>query len=271
MSTRPPELILADNLSHGWGKAFIKVMEATPRTLSPMMLSIGFANGHVAEDDRIRSGIDEALARKPRKYVSATSAMMIFPHDQWERRGRPPRDQFFRWYLELFLPRLKARNRLNRTGTYFERMIAYRGTKRPRRARDPEVVVKNQLDHIISIWHRDRARGTRPRQSALQAACFDPAKDHTGQKLRGFPCLQQVSFGYDDDGGLAVEAYYPTQYIFDRAYGNYLGLAHLGQFMAHELGLRLTRLNCFVAHPELGNGVTKEELRLLEATVRARV
>jgi hypothetical protein len=105
----------------------------------------------------------------------------------------------------------------------------------------------------------------------LQAACFDPVKDHTGQKLRGFPCLQQVSLSYDDEGGLAVEAYYPTQYIFDRGYGNYLGLARLGRFMAHEMGLCLMRLNCFVAHPELGGDVTKEELRPLEAVVRGQL
>jgi hypothetical protein len=61
-----------------------------------------------------------------------------------------------------------------------------------------------------------------------------------------------VSFAYDEDGGLAVNAYYATQYIFDRGYGNYLGLCHLGYFMAHELGLELVRLNCFIGRPELG-------------------
>src|SRR5205823_13372804 len=64
---------------------------------------------------------------------------------------------------------------------------------------------------------------------------------------------QQVSFTYDDDNRLAVNAYYPTQYIFDRAYGNYLGLCHLGNFMARELGLIMVRLNCFIGHPELGS------------------
>ena len=271
MSTRPPELILANNISHGWGRAFLKVIESTPSTQSALLLSVGFENGVVGEDDDIRSAVDVMLGRSEKKYPSDVSAMMIFPYQQWLRRGRPPHDAFARWYLDQFLPRLKARNRLNRTGTYFERMIAYRGTKRPRRARDPEVIVRDQLGHIINVWRRDARKGRRPRHSALQVACFDPAKDHTGQPLRGFPCLQQISFSYDDDDGLAVEAYYPTQYVLDRGYGNYLGLANLGLFMAHQLGLRLARLNCFVAHPELGNGVTKEELRPLAAMVRGRL
>jgi thymidylate synthase len=144
-------------------------------------------------------------------------------------------------------------------------MIAYHGVKQ--HDEQDEVVVKNQLQHIIDIWNRDRGNGTRPRQSALQVACFDPAKDHTGSTRSGFPCLQQVSFAYGHRGEIVVSAYYPTQYIYDRAYGNYLGLCHLGHFMACEMGLQIARLNCFIAHPELG-GVNKGALTELVAVVR---
>ncbi len=85
--------------------------------------------------------------------------------------------------------------------------------------------------------------------------------------MRGFPCLQQVSFGYDDEGGLSISAYYPTQYIYDRAYGNYLGLCQLGAFMARSLGLSLSRFNCFIVHPELGD-TTKEEVKDVADIVR---
>lgn len=115
-------------------------------------------------------------------------------------------------------------------------------------ARRDGVRVVNQLQFVIDLLKRDR----RPRESALQITCFDPAKDHTGQPVRGFPCLQQVSIAYDDDGRLAVNAFYPMQYIFDRAYGNYLGLCHLGEFLAHETQLRFSRLTCFIGKPELG-------------------
>lgn len=266
MSANTPEVIAEHNLSYAWGRAFLMMMDRSDRALAPLTISInGFDEGRPAEDVRIRQALDDALAEQGR-YSSSVSALTIFPYKHWEREGRPDCRQLSDWYLTKFLPRLKARDRLNKKGTYFERMIDIRGVKQ-RKGRD-EIVVKNQLQHIIDIWNRDRSNGTRPRQSALQVACFDPAKDHTGATRSGFPCLQQVSFAYGERGEIAVNAYYPTQYIFDRAYGNYLGLCHLGRFMAWEMGLTLVRVNCYVGVPELV-GVTKAALRGLANTVRA--
>jgi hypothetical protein len=246
-------------------------MTRGPGSLAPIFLSIdGFAHGKPIEDPVVRDAVDAHLqSGNNKKYSCAVSAMTIFPYTRWTTTGRPPRQKLFEWYLNEFLPRLKARDTHNCNGTYFERMISFQGAKKA--GQSMEIGAKNQLDHIVSIWHRDKANGSRPRQSALQVACFDPVKDHTGQPRRGFPCLQQISFSYDDDGGLALTAYYPPQYVFDRGYGNYLGLAQLGEFMAFELGLHLVRLNCLIVHPELGNGVTKGELKHLEKLVRDRL
>src|SRR5262249_52342487 len=158
-----------------------------------------------------------------------------------------------------FLPRLKARDRRNRLGTYFERLMNFTGMQRGK----PKSV--DQLSFVIDLLKK---RKKWPRQSALQIACFDPAKDHTGQPVRGFPCLQQVSLAYDDDGRFAMSAYYPTQYIFDRAYGNYLGLCNLGQFLAKETGLTFARLTCFIGRPELGD-VRRGDLNQLVALARS--
>ena len=113
-------------------------------------------------------------------------------------------------------------------------------------------------------------KGKRPRQSALQLACFDPAKDHTGSALAGFPCLQQVSLTYKESGTLEINAYYPTQYMLERAYGNYLGLCQLGHFIAHQLGVRLTGFTCFVGNPEVGN-VNKSEVATFAAFLTQRL
>ncbi len=266
MSTKVPDpTIFETNLSYAWGRAFLITMDRSDRDLTPLVISIaGFANSVPMEDLRSRQALDGSLARHE-KYSCTESALTIFPYKHWKRAGYPPGQQLFRWYLDKFLPRLKARDRENQYGTYFQRMIAFQGA----RLKDGKNIIetKNQLKHITKIWHRSSETGRRPRQSALQVTCFDPVKDHTGQAVRGFPCLQQVSFTYDNAAGLAINAYYPTQYLFDRAYGNYLGLCHLGHFMAHELGLKLIRLNCFIGHPELGD-INKTELRGLEKTVR---
>ena len=84
----------------------------------------------------------------------------------------------------------------------------------------------------------------------LQATTFDPERDHVANAQLGFPCLQQVSFE-PTTVGLVVNAFYATQQIFDKAYGNYLGLAQLGTFMAHELEMPLARLNVMVGVAKL--------------------
>jgi hypothetical protein len=263
MSTQLPELIPASNLSYAWGEAFLQAMTRSQREISPMIISLdGFVESSPAEDSRIRAALDDTL-EKHKKQSCANSAFTIFPHEMWSRRKdigcAALKDRYMR-----MLPRLKSRDHANCYGTYFQRMVAFQGV----RAGTGKVDVINQLDFIIQDWTRPRARKKRPRQSSLQAACFDPLKDHTGQSVRGFPCLQQVSFAHDESDGLAVSAYYPTQYLFDRAYGNYLGLCHLGQFMAHELRLQLRRVNCYIGRPELGK-IAKTLLEPLEERVRA--
>lgn len=262
MSTQPPELIIEDNLSRGWARAFLANLDRSDRQIAPLTLSIGgFENNIPQEDVNVRRALDEALAQHD-KQLCAESALTIFPYNIWNRLGRPHCAAITDRYLRM-LPRLKARDRDNQYGTYFERMVAYRGRGSGKPAPKPV----NQLEFLIHDWKRPRDNRKRPRQSALQVACFDPAKDHTGQSVRGFPCLQQLSFTYDNSEGLAVNAYYPTQYLFDRAYGNYLGLSHLGHFMAQELGLRLIRLNCFIGRPERGS-ISKAALASLEHRIR---
>jgi len=242
-------------------------MDARISPLSPAVLSIEWSSGDLPpEDPRIRTALDASLKQTIKRSCSST-ASTIFPYRPWVRQGRPACSDFCAWYLDEYLPRHKARVKFaggKISETYFERMIAFGASHEQDGTCTGKFV--EQLNHISRIWHRDAAKGRRPRRSALQVSCFDPAKDHTGSALSGFPCLQQVSFSYGDTGTLAVNAYYPTQYVFDRAYGNYLGLCHLGHFMANELRLKLVRLNCFIGHPELGN-VQKLKLRELEQTV----
>ena len=151
------------------------------------------------------------------------------------------------------MPRV-LRDRRNRYGVYFQRLIAYGHD-------DTYNGGVNQLEHVIQTW-----RGGNHRRSALQAAIFDPTKDHTNQRMRGFPCLQQVAFAPQDADGLMVTGLYATQYMFERAYGNYLGLCRLGRFMAQEMGKQLTQVTC-VASPANGGNKTKSYLRELARDV----
>ena len=69
--------------------------------------------------------------------------------------------------------------------------------------------------------------------------------------------------------GLVVNAFYATQQLFDKAYGNYLGLAQLGAFMAHELKTPLARLNVMVGVAKLER-ISKTDLALKPLLEAAR-
>ncbi|MCE9620184.1 MAG: thymidylate synthase [Planctomycetes bacterium] len=264
-------VVPAGNLSVAWALAFVRVFDAPRGELPhPLVLSITEFNGlrEPVENAEIRAALDRTIiainrvaGKRKVQNVSAT-ASTIFPHMCWSPRAPRPATELFEHYTTRVFPRLKRICGLNRRGTYFLRMIDATGVHGV--ALEPKRV--NQLGEILRWWERDE--GT-TRRSALQVSLYDPAKDHTGAALAGFPCLQQISFSHTDQG-LALSAYYPTEYIFDRGYGNYLGLCQLATFMAHEMDLPLARVNIFVALPERG-GVSKSATRALATCLRGIV
>ncbi|MBI1247128.1 thymidylate synthase [bacterium] len=259
MNLASPLVIESSNLSVAWGEAFLHTFNFPKRQLRPILLSvIGLSGDAPSEDQIMRKALDAALLAGGKNSVRV-SGLTIFPYDMWSRRGKPSCLEFSELCVEKYLPRLKALDQRNRYGTYFERMMRFTG------AQKGLVKSVNQLDFVIGLLKRER----RSRHTALQIACFDPVKDHTGQSVRGFPCLQQVAIIQDDEGKIAINAYYPSQYIFDRAYGNYLGLCHLGQFIAHESNKNLARLNCYIGQPILGD-ISKGNLQSLAMLVQTQ-
>jgi thymidylate synthase len=91
--------------------------------------------------------------------------------------------------------------------------------------------------------------------------------DQTGGAQQGFPCLQHVTFAPVKEQ-LNLNAFYATQYAFERAYGNYLGLCRLGRFIAHELGLELARVTCYTGiflRDPLNAGAKKKLTKVIDA------
>jgi len=261
MSVLAPTVIEADNISVAWGRTLLHVCDSSKSSLSPVVVSISnFSPPLPGEIVDVREATDAALVRLAMNPVRV-SALTIIPYEMWCRRKKPSCQEFTSFCLKRLLPRLKKLDARNRLGTYFERMMDFVGERKGKS------YTVNQLLFVINLL---KNRKKWPRESALQISCFDPAKDHTGQPVRGFPCLQQVSIAHDNKGSIALSAYYPTQYIFDRAYGNYLGLCQLGAFIAHESGLKFVRLNCFVGRPELGT-VSKKNIKELVRLVRENV
>jgi hypothetical protein len=177
------------------------------------------------------------------------AANTIFPESLWN--PSKDRNELYAKYLRL-LPRLRKDPR-NRRGLYFERLIAY--------GRGPEG--GNQLEHMLRAFKKKVKR-----TSAYQATISDPKTDLTKTPFLGFPCLQQVAVHPSEvTGSLAITGFYGTQYLFERGYGNFLGLAGLGRFLAREMGLKLERMTCVASYAPV-EAIGKTRGRRLIAAVK---
>lgn len=222
--------IEGNNLSVVWGKAFRALMRPGQDELTPLTVRIHGFRDMPDENAEIRARLDEALASHTEPSCK-TVASTIFPESMWNPNIREDSEILYRRYLKAWSGIKKCSN--NRFGVYFHRLIAYQ-TKTT-----PEPV--NQLQTIVDVYRKDCHR-----RNALQAGIFDPTRDFSASKQRGFPCLQQVGF-IPNAHELGVVAFYPMQYHFEKSYGNYLGLCHLGRFMAKQMGLTFTSLTCMAA------------------------
>ena len=226
-------LVEEHNLSVAWAKVFLRVLKENE--VAPVVVVVrDIAETGPAEIPEVRDALDELLVADGKRLSCNTVANTIFP-SIWNPLAN--RQELYDRYNRI-LPKLR-RDQRNKYGLYFQRLTSYGADS------DGKGGV-NQLEHIIHTWHKGNHRRT-----ALQAGLFDPYKDHTHQPVRGFPCLQQVSFAPCGEGGLSITGYYATQYVVERAYGNYLGLCRLGRFMAHEMGLRFDRMTCIATPVKL--------------------
>jgi len=236
------------NLSHAWAEA-LRVVLANGEA-APMIVSVaGFTDGVPQEEPSIRSALDAALKLENLQSCETVSNT-IFPNSLWNP-GAPAKQLYARY--KRILPKLIKATRKNQRGLYFERMTSGGPPGH-----------ENQLDFILSTY---KARSG-VRRSALQLAIFDPERDHSTAAQLGFPCLQHVTIAPTADG-ISLNAFYATQYVVERAYGNYLGLCRLGRFVAHELEKPLSRVTCFTGISLHDTKVSKAKLKDVLAAIDA--
>lgn len=253
-----PETITASNLSLGWAAVLDRLARPGVDAISPLSLSItGFDdNGVATEVPAIRAAVDELLAAKDKREVENV-AWTIFPQRYW-MMAQGDRAALFEMFREAF-PRIQQFNpQNNKRGSYFQRMVDFEGGGKG----------FNQLAWILDEYDRNPSS----RRSKWQATTFDPYRDLLTTAQLEFPCLQQVSFTFSGDNGLVVNAFYATQQIVHKGYGNYLGLARLGAFMASQMHRRLERLNIFVGIAKMDKiGKTDVDFAKMLAAVRAEL
>jgi hypothetical protein len=210
--------------------------EISGNEITGLSLSVsGFDSDNcVLEDVCIRKKLDAALEVEGLQPIG-TVANTIFPINLWNKAS--DRSLLYKRYMDI-LPQIKKCPQ-NRYGIYFNRMINY----------DDKGF--NQIERIISFYEKKNRR-----RSAFQVSIWDPHRDLVNTRMRGFPCMQHLVFSCVQNK-IVVTSFYATQYVFERAYGNILGICNLGSFLAHELGIPLKEVNCFVGVEQLSIGKTR--------------
>lgn len=236
-----PFLIEGQNLSEVWVSALQKIIENSGMEISPLIVTLTDFN----ESTLIRHGLDSHLEDSKLPSIQTVSET-IFPESLYEYTGYN-REKLYQLYKKN-LPRIKKIDSSNANGTYFERLTAYNSNQKE--INQLEIIIKSLLNNSIK------------RRSKLQASIFDPTKDHTNKPFQGFPCLQHVTFFKSENGGLVLNSFYAVQYLYRRAYGNWLGLTNLGKFIAKETDLEFERLNCFIGVEHLDH-ISKSEAQKL--------
>ena len=257
MKNEQMKIFKVDNLSIGWAKLMLALTRPGVTRLMPVTLSIrGFGtDGTVNEIAEIRAAIDAFLNAQERKDTENV-AFTIFPQRYWQISAGD-REAFFALFIESF-QRIQSFNpRNNKRGSYFQRLVDLNGG-----GRGP-----NQLKWMLDDYDKHpKARRT----SKFQATTFDPARDHTASGQLEFPCLQQISFVFED-GALQLNAFYATQQIARKAYGNYLGLARLGAFMASQMDLNFEQLNVFIGMAKMDVSKSDPDLETLMNVIKLHV
>lgn len=249
-----PVLVDEPDLSRAWAKAVLHVLNHAGLEISPLILSVtGFdERGVVAETPDVRGALDSLLKAKGMRSVEDV-AFTIFPQRIWQV-AQGDRAALFHLYRDAF-PRYQAMNpRDNRRGLYFERLVSYGSGP----------CDGNQLEWILSQFNSREG----VRRSMFQASVFDPGRDHVADAQLQFPCLQHIAFEPTKEG-LIVNAFYATQQLFVKAYGNYLGIAQLGAFMAQEMKMRMLRMNVIVGVAKFER-ISKSDTALAKLVTAAR-
>lgn len=241
-----PILIERDNLSIAWLDILAQMVESSTYEITPLVLSLtGFDESALIKDSL------NAHLKSMQCTAIDTVSETIFPDSLYSYCDYSRKKLFTTYYKNL--PRIKAVDSANRRGTYFERLMAF----------DEEKKI-NQLEIIIKALCDKKTR-----RSKLQASIFDPTKDHINDAYQKFPCLQHITFYKSGSGGLIINGFYAIQLLYQKAYGNWLGLINLGKFVARECDMELERFNCFIGveqlEPKLPRSEAKELLRHMKS------
>lgn len=188
---------------------------------------------------RSLDGVRKSLGAESVSNVSNT----IFPGKTWANSGGD-RTKFYERYSRIF--QILHKRAPSSWGTYFARMTSF-GEDR-----------HNQLEEIITklnCWKNNP-------QAALYLHIS--SRDLDAPRPLRAPCLQYVEFLCPTKDSISLLAVYRNHDFFNKALGNYLGLAMLLSYVADATKRKVNTLTCHSAHAYFDG--TKENFEKLIAS-----
>jgi thymidylate synthase len=208
--------IAARNVSEAWVFAACQVNEQPSHEAFHLAVIIDDPLKEILE---VHNGIDEFYSQDSEKYKYRVGSVSntIFPINIAKRSKNV--EELCTRYRTLY-PRLR-RLRINRRGTYFGRLVE----------------LHNEHDQFLTMLKK--LNGEHIFSANYELQIYIATRD--AKKNRGFPCLSFCSLQRDHNS-LHMMAYYRSQCMISRAYGNYLGLGRLLWYSAMQSNLQVGTL-----------------------------
>jgi len=257
--------VSASNIGDAWLRAYRTLLETPGRRVVNLAVSIAQP---LQEDLGVRGALEQTLAEiassshKMTLHSVHTVANTIFPISLYQPDQPDAAKRFFGRAGKV--SRLHHK-RKHEWGTYIGRLIQYD---------QPDGTPVNQLERFLTLLNGGsnwadiyEAPLTYPGETSETAAREVAASDllligPDDRRRMGGPCLAHVSLT-SVDGHLHLTALYRRHYYFARAYGNFLGLARLLNFLAHESGRQVGQVLIVGTHAEIEPGLPVTALNAL--------
>ena len=241
-------VIAHNNLSLAWRDAFAQIVGSGGKAVH---VAVAIRRPTEPEDGRVRDVLDAFIEERrqagAKLWPVSTVANTIFPSAFYRPGHKNARSRLY----ELHAKAQSMQSRMRDPENYFNRLVAY-----PIPGGQPF----NQLEYVVDRLINQRKPRKSGRGGALSSAyevgltvpgggdlrIQAPGKD---RNTMSFPCLSHVSFTLEGDV-LNLAALYRNQHFVARAYGNYLGLARIGDFLAQEVGVELGEILCLATHAD---------------------
>lgn len=190
----------------------------------------------ISENVAIKKEIDAVLigAKKPQQKIE-TVANTIFPKVLCSYDA--PREEFYRRFHAIY-PNLR-KIRKNMGGTYFGRLVSWKYEDRHHSFNQ----VENTIYKLIEAKSKPR-----PIKVRYEMSIYDPSLDKAS--YIGFPCMSFISLKIRGNF-LDMTVLYRNQFFGSKAYGNYLGLGRLLEFISRSSGYEVGKLTCIATHANL--------------------